>query len=358
MVKVAGRAREEGRQVGGSGDSLEGLDCEAEEDIGFYNDHDHQIMSENELQRCHKIRDHYLCGQHRMFLKGLKTSCLGSIYAHEFGSAANRCNLHQSTAIEEAFQTGNGEFRIMIPNPLLAQMRCKEDRIDSILHIHGSYDVDIPEGCRLDLGRLSIRRSPVQGLHESFHLRIVNQAELNVIWSQVSQLNNDDFGMVSYGSNMNNSVEWFDDSKYGLLASENNSIRDTLIIIIISFISTGIIVGLCYYIIRPRGWLMGRCKWLFHRHLNNKIKKRKIDENRFGIEMSLMVPQNQAVKGKPPSKPLVPTRSSNRKKLTNPVPKPEIINVDEASPQSQLASVLVNVVNDVLATHASQREVV
>ena len=309
---------------------------------------DHQILNEMELHKCHVIKNHYICGQHRLFLKSIRSSCIGSIFSGDFQFASQQCPLRVEPAREQAFQTGNGKFRVMVPKPLLAQMRCRNDRIDSITQINGIYDLHVPEGCRFDVGRLSIRRSPVQGLRERFDLRLVSTEEFRPILDKVETLLLNGSESVNFSGSVNGNVSWFDDSKYELF-EESHIVRDTMIFVSVALICGGILIGVVWYILRPTGWLAG--KWEFLRNFHNERQTRlwKIKNDRFDIERQQ--PPGPLIA--PPPSPA----SGNGIEINNndqPQQQQAAANID---PQFQLADVVVEVVNDFLSANASHRPI-
>ena len=82
----------------------------------------HQVLDPSSLDRCHLVRNIYICDEHRSFYKEYNASCLGAIFSHDFDAMNRKCEMALIEPSEYVNRITNGVYRMMLPNSTMYKL--------------------------------------------------------------------------------------------------------------------------------------------------------------------------------------------------------------------------------------------
>ena len=137
---------------------------------------DYQTMKMTDIEKCPKFRDYHLCGHHRQFYNHQHQSCLHSLYWTNSTSINANCQFRFEKPKAHIEQISPNKFVMNTgPEKTHVQTRCRDDDMDRVELIQGGFLADIPDGCRVDMGTISVRKMPFQ-----IHPRMVRTVFSNI----------------------------------------------------------------------------------------------------------------------------------------------------------------------------------
>ncbi len=165
---------------------------EVEEDvIGVTESGDYQLLSHRDLEKCPRHRDFLLCGTHRQFIEKSHKTCLSSMFHHNNNDVIENCKMTFSKPKSSIHQIDRQHFLVMTNGTKQRfQSRCNGDKKDSITYLDGIFELNLPDGCRFDMGPLSIRKMPLHIHPKTFFIRNFNATvEIEHLSEAMSMLN-------------------------------------------------------------------------------------------------------------------------------------------------------------------------
>lgn len=109
----------------------------------------HIALTLEELQKCRKFRDIFLCEEQGASITNPGMTCLGSIFTTQESEVRRRCPIRTSEKEEMVYQMSTNSFVLFTPRPLAVDIRCKHNRTTK--HIDGHARLDMGPGCQLQL---------------------------------------------------------------------------------------------------------------------------------------------------------------------------------------------------------------